>query len=744
MFKYLFFIITFYFTSLNLSAKSLNFEGLSKFSMNDIQSITTVDVYSNNLNINDVNKILKELSISELIYEVSYEEKNDLFLFLLKESDTIENIYIVNNSWIKDVLITQNLRSKNNSFLTKKKIQDDIKIIKNLYKSKGFQDISITSKVEKFSKDRVNLIYEINENKQQKINSIKFVGNNFFSANYLNSIINSQSIKFYNFFKTGSNLNYYSFEFDKNKIISLYNNEGYDNVKVSYMIEKSSFNNNILYFYIDEGDRLKIDNIEFSFNKNKIASFLDNENPEFIKKIKKNNYYYSKSLIDEYLDIYNSILVSNNIHNIIIEAVFTDYDKKLNLSFIVKEKDPIVVNKINIIGNSITKSKTIRSKLSIEPGQYLNNFLFEKSVNNLKRYPYIKDVETSTNIENQLAEVTIDIDEEVKTGNILLAGTFNADTGAGVTFGIEDKNIFGSGNSINSNFLVNSEDLKFSLNFKQYPILNPDLTNTYTIFNQDKDYTNSFGYKASTRGLGYSINFKQNDKLSYGAGISFQSFKGHSAINNTSSSIIDNIGNFENYQTNLSINYDTTNNYFYPTNGHLNIINFTYSPKDISDNSFYKISITNNNYFKFSKSENYTFFHNKYGFAKSLDSKLKTIDAFGLGGLNFKGFDYKGIGPYDGSVYLGGNEYFTSTLGYGSSFIFDQKDNINIKFFLTTGSIWNSDYTSSSDINIRASLGTSIDFITPIGPLSFSFAQPLEKQNTDKTRSFNFTLGTSF
>ena len=37
------------------------------------------------------------------------------------------------------------------------------------------------------------------------------------------------------------------------------------------------------------------------------------------------------------------------------------------------------------------------------------------------------------------------------------------------------KNIYGSGNSINADFIVNSEDLKFSLNFKQYPVLNPDL-----------------------------------------------------------------------------------------------------------------------------------------------------------------------------------------------------------------------------------------------------------------------------
>ena len=113
--------------------------------------------------------------------------------------------------------------------------------------------------------------------------------------------------------------------------------------------------------------------------------------------------------------------------------------------------------------------------------------------------------------------------------------------------------------------------------------------------------------------------------------------------------------------------------------------------------------------------------------------------------MNFKGFDYKGIGPYEGNIYLGGNEYFTSTIGYGSSFIFDDKDNINIKFFLTTGSIWNSDYiSSSSDIDLRTSLGTSFDFITPLGPISFSYATPLEKNNSDKSRLFNFSIGTSF
>ncbi len=744
MFKRFLFFIVLNLISIGINAKPLIFDGLSKYTLNDIQSITSIDIFNKNLELIEIDKIIRELSKSDLIYELEFIEYEDNYFINLNESDIIENIYINNNIWIKDDLIKQNLTSQNNYLLNKKNIKEDLKIIKTIYKSKGFQNISVVSKVERYSKDRVNLIYEIIENKQQKISVIKFIGNDFYSDKYLSSIIESQSIKLYNFFKSGSNLNFPTFDFDKNKIISSYKNDGFFDVKVTYLLDKTTLNNNILSFYIEEGNRTTIDNLEFNFGE-KISNSLNKQIKEFEKNLKKIDYYYNKELIDRYLEVFNNVLISNNIFNKSVEVnVYQKQNYLLDVSFDILQKDPIVINKIEITGNSITKNKTIRSKILIQPGEYFNKFSFDRSIKILKSYPYIKNVYSETNIYDQKVDILIDIDENEKTGNLLLAGTFNADTGAGITFGIEDQNIFGSGNSIDSNFNLNSEDVKFDINFRQYPILNPNLTNTYTIFNQDNDYTNSFGYKASRRGLGYFINFEKNDYLSYGAGVNYENFKGHSPVNDTSQSINDNIGKFENYNFRLSLNYDTTDNFLNPTNGNLNKIDFRISPDSVSDDSYYKFILTNKNYKRLEKSKNYIFLNNKYGYAKSLNSKLKTKNAFGLGGLNFKGFDYRGIGPYDGTIYLGGNEFFTSTLGYGSSFIFDEKDNINVKFFLTTGSIWNSDYVSSSDIDLRTSFGTSFDFITAVGPISFSYAIPIQKNNSDKTRSFNFSIGTSF
>ena len=429
-------------------------------------------------------------------------------------------------------------------------------------------------------------------------------------------------------------------------------------------------NNNILTFFIDEGKRSKIDNLKYEIEDEDLIKYTRDLRDELNTKIKKNNNFYSKDLINEYLELFNFNLLSNNINNKIID-VNISYNKDLiDITFYSTLINPVIVNKINISGNTITKNETIRSKLSIEPGEYLNKYKLDNTIKNLKRYPYINDVNIKTNISDQLVDINVDIDEQIKTGNILLAGTFNADTGAGLTFGIEDKNIFGSGNSLSSNFNVNSEDLMFDIKYVQYPLLNPNLTNSYSIFNQELDYTGSYGYKASKKGFGYFINFKHSESVRYGAGIDYESFKGHSAVNNTSSAITDNIGNFQNYKMKFSLTYDTSNDRYNPTDGTINNIIFNVSPEGISDNSFYKINLSNKNYRSLNKSKNFIFLNNNYGYAKSFNSKLKTIDVFGLGGLNFKGFDYKGIGPYDGNVYLGGNEFFTSTIGYGSSFIF--------------------------------------------------------------------------
>ena len=73
-------------------------------------------------------------------------------------------------------------------------------------------------------------------------------------------------------------------------------------------------------------------------------------------------------------------------------------------------------------------------------------------------------------------------------------------------------------------------------------------------------------------------------------------------------------------------------------------------------------------------------------------------------------------------------------------------DNLDVGVFLDAANVWGIDYDSSLDdkSTIRTSTGVAFNLLTPIGPLSFSFANALTKASSDKTETFRFRLGTQF
>jgi outer membrane protein insertion porin family len=71
---------------------------------------------------------------------------------------------------------------------------------------------------------------------------------------------------------------------------------------------------------------------------------------------------------------------------------------------------------------------------------------------------------------------------------------------------------------------------------------------------------------------------------------------------------------------------------------------------------------------------------------------------------------------------------------------------MDFNIFYDAANVWGVDYSSSINNSsaLRSSVGVGVDWYTPIGPLSFSLAQPISKKSTDKTESFRFSLGTTF
>ena len=742
MFKFvssIFLILYFFFLSLSLNSKELKFDNLSKLNLNDLQSLTKIDLTKSQYLDNEINQIISDLYQSELIYNIVY-SNNDFHTFFVTESKIIEKIYFNGNIHFKDEDLINLIKSSEKSLLNKNKSLADLKLISNLYINQGYEDINLSLSTEKVQQNRVNLIFNIYEGKTSNIVDINFIGNKFFSNRYLSNLTKSDSKNFISFFSTGSTFDKNLFQFDRELLINLYKDNGFFDNEINYQLNRLGNKNYELNFYIIENERSQISKVDFDSNEllkfPKIIEIFS----ELSDYSEKETLYYDKEFINNFLNESNEYLIKNNINNIYfdykIELVGQLYVLKIKKII----KNQLSVNKINIYGNSITKDETIRSKINLEPGDFFNDRDLQSIKSKLISYKYINNVNISSENSENLTNISLDIDENKKTGNFLLGGSISGDTGVGAVISIKDFNFLGSGNELDTSIDYNSENTLFKIKYTQYPFSSNSIKNNYLIYNEENDYSSSYGYKVQNQGIGYSFGFDYSKNINMNLGFEYSNLRGHSA-NNENNFVTDNIGNFQNLILNFGLNYDTTNDFLYPTNGIRNTLSIEFSPNEISDDKYVKSDISNSIYIE-RANEDFFFISNRLGLADSFSGNLKTKNTYSLGGLNFKGFDYKGIGPFSNNIYLGGNKYFTSTIGYGGTFLFDKKDNINFKLFTTTGSVWDSDY-SNNDFELRSSIGLSVDFMTII-PISISYAVPIQKETSDKSRYFNFTIGTSF
>ena len=111
-----------------------------------------------------------------------------------------------------------------------------------------------------------------------------------------------------------------------------------------------------------------------------------------------------------------------------------------------------------------------------------------------------------------------------------------------------------------------------------------------------------------------------------------------------------------------------------------------------------------------------------------------------------RGFEFGKIGPKDGEDFIGGNYATAFNVATTLPGLFKDLETMDFSIFFDAGNVWGVDYsdTLSDNSKIRTSTGLAVDWLTPIGPLSFSLTKPITKLDTDKTETFRFDIGTTF
>ena len=739
------FLLLFFFilsTSSFAEIKKINIIGNSRVNSNTIEvfvdkKITKIDsIYINNLT--------KKIYDTELFSDVKITYNQDILTITVSENPII-NFFYINGVKDSDLdQINKIITLKENNIFSTSKLKKNIEDTKEFLNNSGYYQATIVPEVIKIDNNQVNLIINIDKKDISKIKNIYFIGNKFFSNSQLIDVITSKEYSWWKFF-TNSALSEQRVEYDKQLLKDFYLNKGFFEAQIeSAFVNVDNNNDFTLTFSINAGNKYKFGNFEI---KNIAAQFKDqdiNEVKTISDKLLRNE-IYSTDIVRKLHKKIESHLESKRYSNFEINIQeLKKNDDMVDVILQLNDSKKVLINKINIQGNTITEEKVIRDSLVLAEGDYLNSIKVKRSIDNVKARQLFSKVDYK--IEDSEKKDFKDFNLFVKeqpTGSIS-AGVGYSSNGGLFEASINERNFLGQGINLNATGTLASEEIRGDFSYVNPNFKGSDKELAISLFSQVDDYENS-GYQNKKLGTKFATKYEIYEDIFFRPNTVIQYDKLETS-GSASNLLKSRAGDFTTTSIGYNFSYDQRDSRFNPTSGTLfyydqNIATF------FSDIPTLQTIVGSTSYKKLYKESFIGSAKIKIANVVAFDEKdVKLSDRIFANTSDLRGFEPRGVGPVDNNDHIGGNNL--ATLSLKSTFPNPVPESLraNTFLFLDVGNVWGVDYSSTilDSSKIRSTTGIALDIVSPIGPLSFTYSIPLSKASTDKEQNFLFNIGSSF
>ncbi len=722
--------------------KEVKVVGNSRVSLETIVVFGDVKI-NDDYNVQKINELTNRLHDTGFFSYLEINLNNGILEISVKENPIIQNLIFKGIKAKKHKeAIKEVIELKEKTSYVENKLNRDILKIKSAFRGLGFYFIEVDAYATENVNNTIDLIYEINKGKRAKIAKIRFIGDKKYKDNKLRAIITSEETKVWKFLSTKKYLNEERIKLDARLLENYYKGKGYYQVKVlTTNVTYEDEDEFLLTYNINAGIRFKIEDISLKLSEglNKMDFIgIVKDFPKF------KNKYYSPIKIKKILDKINLLTIKKDLQFINSEVIETIKNNKLLVTINVSEGKKFFVERINIIGNSVTNENVIRGELLVDEGDPYSLLMLDKSTNNLKARNIFGNV-VHTAYEGSspdLKNITIEVEEKA-TGEIF-AGAGVGTSGGSVGGGVKENNFLGQGVRLDANLNISETAIR-----GKFSVVNPNYNYSGNEFRFTAESTKTskmaeFGYDSTRTGFSFGTTFEQYEDIYFSPELATY-YESLSTDDNASANLKEQEGTYIDTDLRYSIIQDKRDRRFQTTEGHR--ISFNQKVPLYSESASLLNGLDYTKYHAFS--ENLIGSLRFYG--RSINAvfdsdDVKLSERLTVPSKYLRGFENGKIGPVDALDHVGGN--YATALGFNAGLpkLLPNLTNADISLFLDTANVWGVDYNNSIDDSnkIRSAFGVSVDWFTPLGPLNFVFSEDITSASTDKPQSFRFNIGTTF
>ncbi len=704
----------------------------------------------------DVNDAYQSILATGLFESVEVTPRGNRLEIRVVEFPTINRIRFEGNRRLKDDVLEAIVESQPRRVLNPATAESDAGAIAQAYADSGRIAARVTPRIIRRSENRADLVFEIFEGSLAEIERLSFVGNRNFSDRRLRRVLGTKQAGVLRALVKRDTLVEDRIEFDKQVLTDFYQSRGYVDFRITGVNAELARERDgyFLTFNVEEGQ-------QFSFGEITTVSELADVDAElFQNELKiRSGVTYSPSLVENAISRLERVAIRQGLDFVRIEPRITrnDRDLSLDVEFALVRGPRVFVERIDIEGNTTTLDRVIRRQFKVVEGDPFNPREIREAAERIRALNFFETAEVNAREGTSPDQVIVDVDvAEKNTGSLSFGGTYSTDTGFGLVVGLTERNFLGRGQQLAINASTSPDVNNYRLSFTEPAFLGRDVAVGFNLSYQDQSLGNA-RYENVVGEFQPFVAFRTGEQSTLQLRYTFESvdmsIPGSSAV---AGSLLDAEaarGTTNSSSVGYTYTYDSRIGGLNPDAGYLLEFgqDFAGPGSDIEYVRTTARAIAQTKVLSGDVTLRATLEGGAL-YAPNNDSRVH--NRFALGSSQMRGFEPFGIGPREvgGGVDegLGGKYYAVARFEAEFPLGLPEEYGISGGVFYDIGSLWGVDGTAgagtlvSNDAQIRQTVGVSIFWTTPIGPLQFNFSRALQKEAFDREQNFNLTIRTEF